>query len=201
MKDFEALKILWHEQRIHPALSAEEIVSTIKAKQSDMRRRLTFQVFTIAGVLVAAIAIWLLIPFQTWTSHFALLIIAICLTYYFIVQMDSNRSFQKHENLIAEPKAYIQFLKSYKSMRNRLNTRNYYIYESCICLAFALYFVELYFVLPLWLFLMLALATAMWVIYCHRVLIKDYVTKENAQLQELIDHLEKLDRQFEENAP
>lgn len=197
MKDFEALKTLWHEQNVAPTRSAGEIVSAIKSKQKEMRSKLTLQVITIAFVLIAALAIWYFLPFQTWTSHFALLIIACCLSYYFVVQINANRSFYKHESLLARPLEYIHFLKRYRSDRNRLNTRNYYIYEACICVAFALYFIELYFLLPLWLFLFLAMATCAWVIYCHKVLIKDYVARENEQLQGLIDHLEKLDRQFD----
>lgn len=197
MKDFEALKTLWQLEHHSPALSAEEIISVIKKKQRDVRSKLTFQVFMIAAVLLAAVLIWWFISFQTWTSHVALFIIASCLTYYFIVQLYASRSLLKHEHMLARPAAYIPFLKRYKSMRNRLNTRNYYIYESCVCIAFAFYFIELYFVLPFWLLTVLAIATISWIVYCHRVLIKDYVASENAQLQELIDHLERLNMQFD----
>lgn len=198
MKEFDEIKKLWHTQQTTPAVSLNTVLKGIKSSKRRYVQKLMVQTVLVAVVLLTVIAVWLFVPFVTWTSHLALLMITCCVGYYFIVQVRDYKRVKDDSFLFSQPEEYIRSLRAYKAARLYLHTRNYRIYLLCISLAMALYAIEMYFILPVWLFVGYLLFTALWIGCCHFIFIKNYRKRENERLQHLIRRLEDMQRQFSE---
>lgn len=197
MKDFDALKNIWHGQVVPPKLSYEDILSAAKTANSSFARKLLFESIGMAGVILVFLAIWAYNPFVMWTSHLSLLIFIGCCFYYILVQYSDYKRISNSEHLLQSPQQFIEYLKAYKRERYILNTRKYSIYSLFIGIAFALYFVEVYLFSPLWQTMAGILFTLFWFIACAYFM-RIYIRREQERLQGMIENLERISRQFGE---
>ena len=199
MKGFDEIQQLWQGQAPEPNVSADAMLKRIKGNRTALARKFFWQM---VGVVIAvATLLWmgLTVDFSTWTTYAALAIMVGCICYYSVNQLRDLRDIRSSENLLSKPQDYINYLKAFRQRRNRFNTRNYAIYEACIGFAFALYGIEMYFALPFWTFVGSAIFIALWFVICHFVFMKQYINNENARIAEMIDNLERINKQFGED--
>jgi len=197
MKDFDALKDIWHSQAAAPKLGYDDILKGIRKSRSNFANKLLFETL---GALIASvlfILIWINSPSMMWTTHLSLLVFLICCFYYLFVQFKDYRSISNSEHLLKVPREYIEYLKKYRRNRYVLNTSKYLVYSIFIGLAFGLYFIEIYFSSPLWQTLLGLFAAAIWFIMCWFIM-RIYIRKEQEKLSDMIEELERLEKQFGE---
>lgn len=199
MKDFDALKDIWHGQKGQPGLSYDEVRKTIKSSKANFANKLLFEALAVIAVITLLVMTALFGHFILWTSHVSLLILICCCLYYFFVQLSHYLTLRKSDILFQQPGKYIDYLRRYRLKRYQLNTRSYLIYSIFIGLAFALYFVEVYVVAPLWQTAAGVLFTIGWFMLCS-VLMKGYIKKEQEKLNVIIHELQKLKDQLEQES-
>ncbi|MBC7915321.1 MAG: hypothetical protein H7Y07_14495 [Pyrinomonadaceae bacterium] len=195
MKDFEALKGIWHGQLVVPKASYDDVLKGIKKSGSNFAKKLLAETLAIVAAIILFGLIWINSASMMWTTHLSLMIFMICCFYYLIVQVRDYRSISNSQHLLKQPEEYIAYLKNYRRKRYLLNTTNYRIYSIFIGIAFGLYFIEIYFSSPLWQTIAGLTATVAWFIACW-YLMKLYSRKEQEKLREMIEKLERLEKQF-----
>lgn len=197
MKDFDALKDIWHSQAVTPKLDHDDILKKIRKSRSSFANKLLIETVVALLAVVLFLLIWINSPSMMWTTHLSLLIFLICCFYYLFVQFKDYRSISNSEYLLKEPREYIEYLKKYRRSRYVLNTNKYLVYSIFIGLAFGLYFIEIYFSSPLWQTIAGLSATAIWFVICW-YLMRVYIRKEQEKLSTMIEELERLEKQFSE---
>jgi hypothetical protein len=153
------------------------------------------------GMLIATATItyvWIESPFKMWTTHLAMIIFIACCIYYIIAIIDNYRRIN-YDKLIDKPEEYIAYLKKYKHDRYIFNTRKYTIYSIFLTAGFLLYFIEISFMTPLWVIIIALMFTFLWIGFCYFVLMRIYIKREESKLEEMIQNLERLQKQFEDN--
>lgn len=195
MKDFEALKDIWHAQLAAPKLSYEDIIKGIRKSKNGFANKLLIEIIGMLAAIVLFSLIWLNSPSMMWTTHLSLLIFLLCCFYYIFAQLRDYKSISNSEHLLKQPEEYIAYLKQYGKKRYLLNTTKYTVYSIFIGIAFGLYFIEIYFSSPLWLTIAGIVATVIWFIICW-FLMRIYIRKEQEKLDEMVGKLENLEKQF-----
>jgi hypothetical protein len=198
MKDFEALKVIWHNQITLPKVSHEDVFKKIRKAKNGLSRRLLIEIIGMCIATIAILSIWWIIPFTMWTTHLAIIIFLACCLYY-IIAMIGNYQQINYDKLINKPEDYINYLKAYKEKRYVLNTRKYRLYSIFLSLGFLLYFVEISFLLPQWLTILALLLTFSWIAYSYFVLMRIYIKREESKLEGMIHNLVRIQKQFEDN--
>ena len=198
MKGFEDLQQLWQGQAPEPKVSIDTITARIKQSNNALSRKLLWQCVALILTVAALLALLTVIPFSTWTSYLGLTLVVGSIFHYFTVQLLDLRRIRNNHSLLSKPQEYIRQLREFKARRNRFNTRSYLLYELVLAFALALYAVELYFGLPFWIFIPFPLAVTGWFLFCHFVLMKQYIRQENERIEEMIDNLGRISDQFSE---
>ncbi len=196
MKGFDDIQQLWQRQEPEPNVSFETILKRIKDNKTVLARKLLWQSIAVGLAVVVLLWMCIAVEFSTWTTYLALAIMVGCICYYFFNQLDDYRKISNSHYMLSKPEDYINYLKAFQQKRNRFNTRNYAVYEACIAVAFALYGIEMYFVLPFWTFIGFIVFVVFWFLICHFVFMKQYINNENVRIQEMIDNLERIKGQF-----
>jgi len=197
MKGFEEIQQLWQGQKPEPNVSFDAILKRLKQDRTTFARKLLWQSITVGIAIIAALWIGIVIHFSTWTTYLALAIMVGCIVYYFSNQLNDYKGISRSSHLLSKPQDYINYLRAFQQRRNRFNTRNYVIYEICIAVAFGLYGIEMYFVLPLLTFIGIFIFVIFWFLICHFVFMKQYIKSENMRIEEMIDNLGRIKDQFE----
>ncbi len=199
MKGFDEIQQLWQGQGPEPNVSFESILKRIKDSRNALAKKLFWH--SVAVGIAVLLALWMcfVVDFSTWTTYLALVIMVGCIGYYFVNQLNDYRAISRNEHLLAKPQDYINYLRAFQQKRNRFNTRSYLIYETCIAIAFALYGVEMYFVLPFWTFVGIFVFMVCWFLVCHFIFMKQYISNENIRIQEMIENLRRIKNQFTED--
>jgi len=195
MKDFNALKDIWSGQSKETLLNFDDLIRAIKKSKHGFGSKLIKETAGMAAVLAFFSAIWYYGQSSMWTTHLAFLIIISTSLYYLIIQFIDYKTISRSDQLLKKPHAYILHLKNYKQRRYIFNTRKYYIYSVFVGIALLLYFIELYFYSSIWHILIGVLFTAGWFYLCW-YLMKIYIQREQDELTEMIDKLERLESQF-----
>ncbi|PWG82237.1 hypothetical protein [Pararcticibacter amylolyticus] len=195
MKDFDALKDIWSGQVSQPRISYEDIIKGLKLAKRSFSNKLLLETAGMFSAVIILLWVWISNPFMMWTTHLSLLILIVCCLYYVFIQISDYRSITNSESLLQQPEDYIQYLKKYRKRRYILNTRKYSVYSIFIGIAFGLYFIELYFIAPLWQIIGGVAFTAAWFVVCWR-LMRTYIRREQEKLYEMIEKLERLQHQF-----
>lgn len=195
MKDFEDIKRLWRVQSEQPIASYENLRQVILSKKNTYEKRLLVQFMGTVLATIGILFIWILVPFYTWAAHLSLLIVFFCVVYYMISQWKDYRLI-KSAQYLNKPKEYILFLREYQARRYRFNTRNYRIYAGFILFSFVLFCVELSYYLSNYKLLNFITLSCIWFILCHQVFMRLYIRREQSKLQDMIEHLERLQSQF-----
>jgi len=197
MKDFEALKSIWHDQIALPKVSHEDVLKKVRKTQSGLASKLLIEMI---GMIIAAIIllyVWFESKFVMWTTHLAMIIFISCCTYYIIAMIKNYRRIN-YSKLLDKPEYYINYLKNYKHDRYVFNTRNYKIYSIFFTIGFVLYFIEISILIPVWITVLGIVFTFLWIALCYFVLMRIYIRREEAKLEEMIHNLERLHKQFED---
>lgn len=197
MKEFEALKNIWDGQAAHPEISPHDILKRVRKTKRGFAQKLLFETISAAIIIVLLAVMWINNPFMMWTTHLSMFIFICCCVYYLFVQYHDYRSMNTTELLLKQPGEYLEYLKAYRSRRYQLNTRKYTIYSIFIGLAFALYFIEVYFTAPLWMTLLGIVLIAAWYMICW-FLMRSYIRREEENLGNMIGNLERMKKQFGE---
>ena len=196
MKDFDALKNIWHGQPALPKLSYDDILNEVKKSRSSLANKLLFETLGMIAAILFLAFIWIAQTYLMWTSHLSLLILIGCCIYYIYVQFNHYQGIAQSQSHFEKPNDYIAFLKNYRRKRYTLNTKNYTIYSIFIGLAFFFYFIEVYFAAPIWQTLLGVGFTVIWFVVCA-FLMRNYIKREQEKLNKIIGNLEKLEKQFE----
>lgn len=195
MKDFEALKSIWHNQIALPKVSHEDVLKKVNKAKTGLASRLLVEMLGMALATAMLIYVWAESPFIMWTTHLAMAIFMACCIYYIIALIGNYRRIT-YDNLLDKPGEYILYLKKYKHDRFIFNTRKYRTYSIFFTAGFVLYFIEIAFLASLWVTIAGIIFTFLWIALCYFVLMRIYIRKEEAKLEEMIQNLERLERQF-----
>lgn len=198
MKDFEALKDIWHGQAELPKLSYEDILKNVRNTRGRFANKLLFQVISLICSISILLYVFFKNDFKLGTSQLGILIFIICLFVYLFIQIRDYRNISNSENLLDKPDEYIAYLKSYKHRRYILNTRIYRIYMVFIAVGLALGFIELFFTMSVWQTALAIVFSIGWFALCYYVFMRLYIRKEEARINEMIQNLERLQGQFQE---
>ncbi len=198
MKAFEEIQQLWNNRQDTPKVDFDELMKNVKGSRKALAAKFMWQCVTIGIAVVVLVAIAVLVNFVTWTAYAGIWIIVGCLIYYLANQFSDYRSMERSETLFATPQKYITYLKAFQERRNRFNTYNFAIYEACVGLAIALYAIEFYYLLPVLVFTAFVGFVVIWFLICHFVFMKRYIRSENDRIEAMIDHLQRIARQFDE---
>src|SRR5690606_26304420 len=177
MKDFEAIRALWKVQKEVP-MSYDDIIKNISANHRNYAMKLISQSIGIAIAIIAVLSIWFFKSFFTWTTHLSMFILCFCMIYYFIIQVKDYQQIRKFDRHLLKPQDFIAYLKHYEQESCILNIKNFKIYTWGIGIAFLFILFEMYFMLPLLLLIIFALATLGWFLYSYFFLMKTYIKKE-----------------------
>jgi len=197
MKGFDEIQQLWQGQKPEPNVSFDTILTRLKRNRTALMAKLFWQSVAVGIATLTALWIGIVVDFSTWTTYLALAITVGCIAYYFVNQLNDYKDISRSSHLLSKPQDYIDYLRMFQQKRNRFNTRNYVIYEICIAAAFALYGIEMYFILPLLTFVGIFIFVIFWFLICHFVFMKQYINSENMRIEEMIDNLERIKNQFE----
>ncbi len=195
MKDFEALKSIWHNQIALPKVSHEDVLKKVGKVRTSLASRLLIEMLGMALATAMLIYVWVESPFRMWTTHLAMIIFMACCFYYIIALIGNYRRIT-YDNFLDKPEEYILYLKKYKHDRFIFNTRKYRIYSIFFTAGFILYFIEIAFLASLWVTIAGVIFTFLWIALCYFVLMRIYIRKEEAKLEEMIQNLERLEKQF-----
>lgn len=198
MKDFEALKSIWHNQVALPKVSHEDVLKKVGKTRTGLASRLLLEMAGMAAASAMLIYVWIESPFRMWTTHLAMLIFMACCLYYIIALIGNYRRIT-YSNLLDKPGEYILYLKNYKHDRFIFNTRKYRVYSIFFTAGFILYFIEIAFLASLWVTIAGIIFTFAWIAFCYFVLMRIYIRKEESKLEDMIGNLERLERQFEDS--
>ena len=199
MKDFEALKDIWHNQVVLPKISHEDVLRKVRKTKNGFANKLLIELIGMCLAIGMLSYVWLSSPFKMWTTHVAMVIMISCCLYYLYVQIRDYNRIKDDSLLLSKPEEYIDYLKSYRSARYNLNTSKYKVYTWFLSIGFLFYFIEISFLASPWVTVAGIVATALWILFCYFVLMKRYIRKEEAKLEEMIQNLERLQKQFKTN--
>lgn len=199
MKDFEALKSIWHDQVALPKVSHEDVLKNVRKTRNGLASKLLIEMIGMGIAAAILIYVWIASPFTMWTTHLAMIIFISCCIYY-ILAMISNYRRINYDKLLDKPEGYINHLKKYKHDRYIFNTRKYKVYSIFFTAGFILYFIEISFMTSLLITIMGISFTFLWISLCYFVLMRIYIKREEGKLEEMIQNLERLHKQFEDTA-
>lgn len=199
MKDFESLKSIWHGQVSGPKATYQDVLKLVRKGRRRFANRLLFDVVAMALAIAVLASVWLLVPFKMWTTHLSMLIFITCCLYYIVAQTGHYRRLNASSHLLMDkPAEYISYLKKYKHDRYILNTRKYRVYTTFICFGFVFYFIEIFFLSTIWITVAGVVFTIVWIFISYYVFMRRQIRREEAGLNEMIENLERLSRQFED---
>lgn len=198
MKDFEALKNIWHNQVALPKVSHEDVLKQIRKNKNGFANKLLVELIGMSSAIGLLIFVWVTSPFKMWTTHLGMLILIVCCLYYLYVQIRDYNLIKDESLLLSKPEEYIEYLKKYKHDRYLLNTRKYRIYTFFLSIGLALYFIEIAFLASVWITVLAISFTVAWILFCYLILMKDYIRKEESKLGDMIENLGRLQKQFED---
>jgi hypothetical protein len=195
MKDFEALKSIWHDQIALPKVSHEDVLKNLRKTRDGLATKLLIEMIGMGIAAAVLIYVWIASPFTMWTTHLAMIIFISCCIYYILSMIRNLRSIN-YDKLLDKPECYINYLKKYKHERYIFNTRKYTVYSIFFTLGFVLYFIEISFMASLLITIVGILFTFLWIGLCYFVLMRIYIKREEGKLEEMIHNLERLHKQF-----
>ena len=199
MKDFEALKDIWHNQVALPKVSHEDVLRKVRKTKNGFANKLLIELIGMGLAIAMLTYVWISSPFKMWTTHLAMVILIACCLYYLYVQVRDYSRIKDESLLLNKPEDYIDYLKNYKNDRYILNTRKYRIYTWFLSFGFLFYFIEIAFLASIWVTVIGIFFTVSWILFCYFVLMRRYIRKEESKLEDMIQNLERLQKQFKMN--
>lgn len=198
MKDFDSLVGIWNEQKTAPVIDYKAVINSYKAKREKLTLKFIREILLMLPALLVVIYLFFSIDFNFWTSYVGLFIAASCCLYFIISQILNIKNVSDSNTLFDKPKDHILFIQNFKKTRHIQHTRNYKIYTLVLGFGLALYFLEFFYMLNIWLMVLVVTATISWFVFCYMYLNKMYLAKEEKRFNEMIADLQRLNDQFKD---
>ncbi len=198
MKDFEALKDIWHEQKKEPTATIDQVLKMVRKDRNSLSNIILLEAAAIVIAMIALVYIWTTIDFKLWTTHLAMVIFITNCLYYLTNQLNSFKRISRQDAFLEKPEEYINYIKQYKKDRYIENTRKYTIYTICMGVGFMFYFIEIFYLSNIWFTIGGMIFTVLWILFSYFVIKRNYIRKEEAKLNSMIESLEKVQEQFRE---
>jgi hypothetical protein len=198
MKNFDSLVGIWNEQKTAPVIDYKEIINSYKSKREKLTLKFLREILMMLPALVLVIYLFFAVDFNFWTSYVGLFIAASCCLYFIVTQLLNIKNVSDSNTLFDQPKDHILFIQNFKKTRHTQHTRNYKIYTLVLGFGSALYFIEFFYMLNVWLMVLVVTATIAWFVVCYIYLNKMYLAKEEKRFNEMISDLERLNEQFKD---
>ncbi len=198
MKDFEALKDIWHEQKKEPTATIDQVLKMVRKDRNSLSNKILLEAAAIVIAMIALVYIWITIDFKLWTTHLAMVIFITNCLYYLTNQLNSFKRISRQDAFLEKPEEYINYIKQYKKDRYIENTRKYTIYTICMGVGFMFYFIEIFYLSNIWFTIGGMIFTVLWILFSYFVIKRNYIRKEEAKLNSMIESLEKVQEQFRE---
>lgn len=141
MKDFEHLMTVWQGQPVKEQLSVDEALKTVKKGMNGLSRKLMWGIVAIVITTIVVVYLALFGVFMTWTSDVGLLVLALGMISYLVLQIGDYRTIAGHDPTI-DPVAYLENLKTYQRRRAYLYGRFWYIFALIVTAGMSFYTYE-----------------------------------------------------------
>ena len=87
MKDFEALRDIWHNQVALPKVSHEDVLRKVRKTRNGLANKLLLESIGMLIAITMLSYVWISSPFKMWTTHLAMTILISCCIYYLYMQI------------------------------------------------------------------------------------------------------------------
>jgi len=195
MKDFDHIMSVWQEQPVHDKLSVDDVLKQVKKGVSNLANKLRWNIVALIAVLASTIAVLLFSVF-TWVAYAGILIMMVCMMFYFSMIIRHYRILNKHDATIS-PTEYLVSLHQYQKERAKTVGWFYYIYVLLISIGLLLFFYEILSTFSLYGKITVYSLTVVWLLFCTFYLKRRIFQYEQEKLNIMIDRLERLKSQFE----
>ena len=195
MKDFDHIMSVWQEQPVHDKLSVDEVLKQVKKGVSNLANKLRWNIVALISVLGSTIAVALFSVF-TWVAYSGIMIMMVCMMFYFSMIIRHYRILNKHDATIS-PTEYLVSLHQYQKERSKTVGWFYYIYVLLISIGLLLFFYEILSTFSLYGKITVYGLTIVWLLFCTFYLKRRIFQYEQEKLNVMIDRLERLKSQFE----
>lgn len=196
MKDFDHLMSVWQEQPVHDKLSVDDVLKQVKKGVKGLANKLRWNIVAMVAVLVNTFAVMFFLVFNSWVTYAGILIMMVCMLFYFSLIIRHYRILNKHDATIS-PTDYLVSLHEYQKARAKTAGWFYYIYVLLISIGLLLYFYEVLSTFSLYGKITVYGTTIVWLLFCTFYLKRRIFMNEQEKLNVMIDRLERLKQQFE----
>lgn len=199
MKDFDSLLNIWNEQKNSPALDYKEVLSRFKRSRNKFSLKIWIELSFMTLVSLFILYVWLNMKFNFITTHISLLILLSCSVIY-IYQQIKNLKALTNDSLLETPEKHIAFIESFRKDRYKQNTSYYYLCILAVGVALSLYFIEYFEHVNTITLVSSIVFTMIWFAVCTFLIRKVYMKKEEKRFKEMLEDLERLKKQFSDEA-
>lgn len=187
---------VWQGQPVKEQLSVDEALKTVKKGMNGLSRKLMWGIVAIVITTVVVVYLALFGVFLTWTSDVGLLVLALGMITYLVLQIGDYRTLSAHDPTI-DPVEYLDNLKTYQKRRAYLYGRFWYLFALIVTAGMSFYTYE---VLSHQSLGTKVVCYTLWFAYIMfaTFFLKDRIIKsENEKVSLMIEKLERLKDQFE----
>lgn len=198
MKDFDSLVGIWNEQKTAPKLDYNEIITQYKTSRNKLSSRIFIELLAMVIAMCVIVYLAFQVDFSLWTSYLGLAIIFGCGAYFIVIQTINLKRITNSNTLFDKPQDHIAFIKKFRQQRYTQHTRNYNVYTVALSLGTGLFFIEMVYKLGSLYVTIVASVTLAWFAVYYFYFLRNYIKKEEQRFQEMIEDLERLDKQFKD---
>lgn len=201
MKAFEELQQLWWQGPSRAPMDFDVLMKRIRTGKQELAVKFGWHFMAFAVGLAVLVFVWVTVNFATWTTHVAFLLMAACIFYAMRVQYRPYRELRwggLSEEALNRPASYIAYLRQFQERTYRQHTRSFRVYGGCVGAALLLFSLEIYFAVPIGLFIGLSIFGVVWFLVSYFVFAKAYVQNEQRKIRAMIDDLEHIRAQMDE---
>jgi len=198
MKDFDSLVGIWNDQNTAPKLDYKEIITQYKINRNKLSTRIFIELLAMV-IAIGIIAYFSLgADFNLWTSYLGIVTVIACGLYFISIQIINLKRIASSNTLFDKPQDHIAFIKKFRQQRYTQHTKDYNIYTLALSLGTTLFFIEMAYEFGTVYITIVALVTLIWFAVYYFYFLKQYIKKEDQKFQEMVEDLERLDRQFKD---
>ncbi|HET8829690.1 MAG TPA: hypothetical protein VFM79_10125 [Pelobium sp.] len=198
MKDFDSLVGIWNDQNTAPKLDYKEIITQYKINRNKLSTKIFIELLAMV-IAIGIIAYFSLgADFNLWTSYLGIVTVIACGLYFISIQIINLKRIASSNTLFDKPQDHIAFIKKFRQQRYTQHTKDYNIYTLALSLGTTLFFIEMAYEFGTVYITIVALVTLIWFAVYYFYFLKQYIKKEDQKFQEMVEDLERLDRQFKD---
>ncbi|WP_396178466.1 hypothetical protein [Flavobacterium sp.] len=195
MKDFNDLQNLWKEQKPTQLPDVNAVLADAKKTQRALNTKISTQIIILLAVVVFILILANILPFQQTTTFIGIGLMTVS-----IIGFSAARLYQvmqlKKLDLTQNPHQLLLKLETYYQFQKVVTTQFTQIYFLLMNIAFALYFIEVLYPLPL-LYLVITIAGYLtWMLFAFFYLGKKHKLKEEAKIQKIIEAIKYTEQNY-----